>query len=192
MLWSSMTKMPLRDRNGNIIGIFGVARDITQRKQAELALRESEERYRSVIAAMQDGIILLDAEGTIRACNASAERILGLTADQIMGRNLQEAHWQAFNEDGSPFPDEERPAMVTLRTGQPCRDVMGVNKPDGTWRWLSINSQPLYKADGTTLNGVVASFQDITERKNAEEALKRATVELARLGVSGKSSQMSS
>src|SRR5262249_35286164 len=70
MLWVSRTKMPFRDRDGNIIGTFGVHRDITPRKQEEIALRQSEERYRSVIAAMQDGIVLLDADGGIRACNA--------------------------------------------------------------------------------------------------------------------------
>jgi PAS domain S-box-containing protein len=182
MLWVSITKMPFHDRDGNIIGTCAVSRDITQRKQAETALCESEERYRSVIAAMQDGIILLDTEGTIRACNVSAERILGLSADQITGRKLQEARWQAIKEDGSPYLDEARPAMVTLRTGQPCRDeVMGVHKPDGTLTWISVNSQPLYKADGTTLNGVVASFEDITERRKTEEALRQATGDLARL-----------
>ena len=73
--WLSTTKMPFRDRDGTIIGTFGVSRDITQRKQAETALRQSEERFRSVIAAMQDGILLLDAEGGVCACNDSAERI---------------------------------------------------------------------------------------------------------------------
>src|SRR5262249_14961793 len=58
--WASSTKMPLRDSRGEIIGTFGISRDITERKQAEEALRQSEERYRSVIAAMQDGIVLLD------------------------------------------------------------------------------------------------------------------------------------
>ena len=72
--WLSTTKMPLRDQDGTIIGTFGVSRDITQRKQVEIALRQSEERYRSVIAAMQDGILVLDADGSIRACNDGAER----------------------------------------------------------------------------------------------------------------------
>jgi PAS domain-containing protein len=56
--------------------------------------------------------------------------------------------------------------------------VMGVRKPDGTLTWISVNSQPLYKADGTMLNGVVASFEDITERRKTEEALRQATAEL--------------
>jgi PAS domain S-box-containing protein len=162
--------------------IYAVARDVTDRKQAEDALRASQERYRSVIAAMQDGIALLDADGAIRACNASAERILGLSADQMMGRTPLDPRWQAIQEDGSVFPEETRPPIVTLRTGQPCRDVVaGVRKPDGALTWISINSQPLFRADGTTLSGVVVSFEDITDRRQTEEALRQATTELAKV-----------
>jgi PAS domain S-box-containing protein len=154
--------------------IYGVARDITDRKRAEAALRESKERYRSVIAAMQDGIAILDADGTIRDCNAAAERILGLSADQIMGRTPHDPRWRAIHKDGSPFPGETHPPMVTLRTGQPCRDViMGIHKPDGTLTWITVNSQPLFGADGRTLAGAVASFEDITERAQAKEFLHR-------------------
>jgi PAS domain S-box-containing protein len=153
--------------------IYAIARDVTDRKRAEEALRESEERYRSVIAAMQDGIVLLDADGSIRACNASAERILGLSADQMMGRTPVDPRWGAVREDGSPFPDEDRPPVVTLRTGQPCSNVtVGVRRPDGTLTWLSVNSQPLFHSDGTTLAGVVACFADITDRRRTEEALR--------------------
>jgi eukaryotic-like serine/threonine-protein kinase len=162
--------------------MYAAARDITERKRAEEALRESEERYRSVVAAMQDGIVLLDADGSIRACNASAERILGLSADQMRGRTPLDPRWGAVREDGSPFPDEARPPVVTLRTGRPCSDVvMGVRRPDGALTWLSVNSQPLFHSDGATLAGVVACFADITDRRRTEEALRQTTQELARL-----------
>jgi len=72
--------------------------------------------------------------------------------------------------------------MVTLRTGQPCSNVvMGVYKPSGEVTWISINSRPLFDADGTTLVGVVASFADITDRKRMEETLQDTCRELARL-----------
>jgi PAS domain S-box-containing protein len=147
-----------------------------------VALRESEELYRSVIAAMQDGIAVLDADGAIRACNTSAERILGLSADQMMGRTPLDPRWQAIQEDGSAFPEETRPPIVTLRTGQPCRDVVvGVRKSDGALTWISVNSQPLFRADGITLSGVVVSFEDITDRRKTKEALRQSTTELAKL-----------
>jgi PAS domain S-box-containing protein len=172
--WLSTTKMPFRDRDGNVIGVFGVSRDITPRKQAEIALRKSEERYRSVIAAMRDGILILDADGGIQSCNAAAERILGLSAEQMMGRTSLEPGWRAIHEDGSPFPTETFPAMTTLRTGRPCTDViMGVHQPDGTLTWITVNSQPLLQEDGKTLAGAVVSFKDISERKRIEERLRQ-------------------
>jgi PAS domain S-box-containing protein len=179
--WVSTTKMPFRDRDGTIIGTFGVTRDISERKQAEMALRDSEDRYRSVIAAMQDGILILDAEAGILACNAAAERILGLSADQMRGRMPQDPRWRAIHEDGSPFPGDTFPSMVTLRTGQPCFDViMGVHKPTGELTWISINSQPLFRPGEDRPHAVVASFEDITSRKRTEEALRETAAELAR------------
>jgi PAS domain S-box-containing protein len=159
--------------------VYGNAHDITHRKRTEEVVRGSEQRYRSVISAMQEGIILLDADGAIRACNASAERIVGLSGDQMIGRTAVDPRWRAIQEDGSPFPDETRPAVKTLRTGKPCSNVvMGVHKPDGELTWISINSQPLFGDDGKTPAGVVASFSDITERKHTEERLRQTIAEL--------------
>ena len=146
---------------------------VLQRERDEDALRESEERYRSVIAAMHEGVVLLGADGLIRACNASAERILGLSAEEIMGRTTFDPRWHAIHEDGSAFPGETHPVTVTLTTGRPCSNVvMGVRKPNGELIWISINSQPLFRGNEPTPYAVVTSFSDITERKNAEEALR--------------------
>ena len=143
------------------------------------ALQESEGRYRSVIAAMSEGIVLQDAEGQITHCNESAERILGLTADQMSGRTSLDPAWRAVHPDGSAFPGETHPSMVTLRTGRPCREVvMGVHRPDGSLVWISINSQPLFRSGETTPYAVVTSLTDITEHRREEEARSRSEQEL--------------
>jgi serine/threonine-protein kinase len=165
-------KFPIRDANGEPYAVCGISTDITDRKRAEEALRESEERYRSVISVIQDGIVLLDADGTIRACNASAERILGRSADQLIGRMPLDPLWGAICEDGSPFPDAMRPVVVTLRTGQPCSNViMGVRRPDDSLVWLSVASQPLFHSGQANLTGIVLCFAEITGRKQFSRPL---------------------
>ncbi|MCC6966591.1 MAG: PAS domain S-box protein [Nitrospira sp.] len=149
-----------------------VAEDITDARRTETALRETAERYRGVVTVLSEGIVLQDAQGQIIACNPSAEQILGLTADQMRGRTSVAAEWRAIHDDGTPFDGEQHPAMITLRTGQPCTDViMGVCRPGGEQRWISINTQPLREPHSERPYAVVASFHDITERRRAEQAL---------------------
>ncbi|MCX7009682.1 MAG: PAS domain S-box protein, partial [Kiritimatiellaeota bacterium] len=143
-------------------------RDITARKQVEAALRESEGKYRSVVTAMGEGIVLHNATGEIITCNPSAERILGLTEDQMKGKTSLDPRWQSIHEDGSPFAGETHPAMVTLRTGKPMRDVvMGVRTPEGTSNWININTAPFFTPGTPAPSGVIVSFADITVRKRA-------------------------
>jgi hypothetical protein len=162
----------IRNQQGQQIGATVIARDVSDRQRTELLLRESEERYRSVVAAMAEGIVLQQATGKITAWNQSAERILGLTTAQLLGQTSIDLERRTIREDGSPFPGHLHPAMVTLRTGLPQSDViMGIHKPEGM-AWISINSQPLFYPNQARPYAVVASFTDITAHKLAEERLR--------------------
>ncbi|GAB4235356.1 MAG: hypothetical protein Kow00121_62900 [Elainellaceae cyanobacterium] len=166
----SIDASPLFDADGQIVSVVTTLTDITERKQAEKAQHESEERYRSVIEAAAEGIVLQYADGSIFTCNASAERILGLTAEQMMGRTSFDPRWQAICEDGSVFPGEQHPAIVTLQTGVAQSNViMGIRKPDASLTWISINTRPLFSVQSSQPYAVVASFFDVTEQKQAEE-----------------------
>ncbi|HBB30674.1 MAG TPA: hypothetical protein DDZ80_18475 [Cyanobacteria bacterium UBA8803] len=164
--------------------------EIAERKQAQALQQESQEQYRSLIAAMAEGIIVQDTNGTIRTCNAAAERILGLSGDQIRGQTSTNPHWRAIKANGEPLPPEEYPINVTLRTGKPMTDVViGLYKPDGTLIWLTINSQPLFYPNETKPYAAVASFIDITKPKEIKAQLReseerfRATFEQAAVGI---------
>ncbi|MFW5748679.1 MAG: PAS domain S-box protein [Chloroflexota bacterium] len=161
---------PIETSQGRILG--SILRDITEHMEIQQALRESQERYRSVIQAMNEGVVLQHRDGTIQACNPAAERILGLTAEQMTGRTSVDPRWAAIREDGSPFPGEDHPAMITLRSGRAQTDViMGVHKPDSTLTWISVNSQPIFydvhELD-TLPDAVVTTFIDITQQRQAK------------------------
>jgi PAS domain S-box-containing protein len=169
----------------SIAEILAIALQNARRYQAhreiELALRLSEERYRRLFTTMSQGVVYQAADGTIIDANPAAERVLGLTLDQMQGRTSRDPRWKAIRPDGSDFPGDEHPAMIALRTGQPVHDVvMGIFNPHTEQHhWLQVSAIPLLKANGGEPEQVYATFEDITERRRAELALQ-ASEELYR------------
>ncbi|HSN40895.1 MAG TPA: diguanylate cyclase, partial [Burkholderiales bacterium] len=156
-------------QDGSVAGLIGTIIDITERKLVEKALRESESRYRSVIASIVEGVILRDKDCRIVDCNASAQRILGRPLDQMIGNTQFDPDWKAVREDNSLFPAEERPAFMALHTGKlQSNIVMGLRRQDDTVLWLLLNSQPLFGESGPAPSGVVSTITDITQRKQVE------------------------
>ncbi len=181
---------PLRNENGQIIGGITLSHDITELKRAESALLNSEQRLQLIISTMGEGVITLQKDGVIDSCNPAAARILGLTPAQMMGRASIDPRWWAVHEDGSPFPGETYPAMITLRTGQPQNNViMGVHKLDDTRVWISINTRAMIRPHESQPYGVVATLIDITEQKRlndiltASEERLRSTFDYASIGM---------
>lgn len=163
----------VKDKNGTVLYRVVNVQDISQRKAAEKSLRESEQRNAAIIATLSEGIVFHNAEGMITLCNAAAEKILGLTTDQILGRNSFDPRWRTVHEDGSPFSGEMHPAMVTLHTGTSLSNiVMGIYKPDDTLTWISINTHTLFSAEKKPY-AVVVSFTDITDQKSMYELLEQ-------------------
>lgn len=134
----------------------------------------AEHRLQSTFAAMSEGVVLYSRTGAIIDCNPRAEVILGLTRDQIMGRTSLDPLWRAVRADGSPFPEDEHPARVSLRTGKPCRDVtMVLRLPDGAQRWILINAEPVFVANTEAPRSAVSSFTDITHFSKLQERLRQ-------------------
>ncbi|MBC8001462.1 MAG: response regulator [Opitutaceae bacterium] len=149
---------------------------IKERKAAEERQQQSQGLYTAVIGSLAEGVVVQDSAGVIQTCNASAERILGLTADQLIGRNSGDPVWRTIRHNGTLLAGDDHPAMITLRTGEPQSDViMGLQRADGSITWISINTRPWAPPGDSRPAGVVASFQDITARRNWAEQLREAT-----------------
>jgi PAS domain S-box-containing protein len=165
-----MQIIPLKNNTGKVTHFAAIERDITERLHAEQALREHDTRLQSIVASMAEGVVVQDQSGFITSCNEAAERILGLTQDQMMGRTSIDPRWAAIREDGSNFPGDEHPAMVTLRTGEPLVNaIMGIRKPTEMTTWISINTRPINFNSNDKPDAVVATFHDITEQRIADK-----------------------
>ena len=151
-------------------------RDVTRRYEAAARLAAAEQHFRSLYETMQQGVVFHDAEGRITAANPAAERILGLTLDQLQGRTSSDPRWRAVREDGSDFPGEEHPAMAALRSKRRVEGVqMGVRHPaEDATRWLLIDAVPQFRAGDETPYQVFTVFTDVTELREAEAALRES------------------
>ncbi|MGA7260038.1 MAG: PAS domain S-box protein [Stellaceae bacterium] len=149
----------------------GFVRDITQRKQAEASLRESEERFRLLVESVQDyAIFMLDLDGRIASWNAGAERVRGYPADEILGR-----HFSIF------YPPEEiergRPAahLHAAKVAFRFEDEGWRVRKDGSRFWANVVLSPMRNDEGNLI-GFANITRDLTERRRAEEALRASEV----------------
>jgi len=154
------------DTNGKPLSIAGIVMDITHEKEIHQALQYSELKYSRLFQTMIQGVVYQNSEGFILNANPAAQQILGLTLEQMKGRQSADAEWKAINTDGSEFPGNEHPAMIALKTGNEVHDVvMGVYNPiRKTNIWININAIPLFKDGDLKPYLVYTTIEDITTK----------------------------
>lgn len=140
------------------------------------ALQTSEEKHRRLFETMTQGVVYQAADGLIISANPAAERILGLSFDQMQGKTSMDPRWKMITEDGTPVPGDEHPAMIALSTGEIVGPVVrGVFHPDkDAYVWLQITAIPLFRPHEDKPFQVYATFDDITERREAEQKLQES------------------
>jgi PAS domain S-box-containing protein len=150
-------------------------RKITAQAVREEALRESKRRFQSLIREMQVGVLLLGSQAEVILYNQAALSLLGLTESQLLHKTAFDSDWNVIHEDCTPFPSQNRPVQQAITTHQLVQNVvMGVyNFTAQDWVWLLVNADPQLAADGS-VEQVICTFNNVTERKRAEQARQQA------------------
>ena len=175
---------PIQDENGSIWASLVSFQDITHRKKADLALLESEVKFKNMVKDMQVGVLLQDSKTEILLSNPKALELLGLTEDQLLGKTSFDPDWNVIHEDGSPFLGQSHPVPQAIATHHSIHDVvMGVYRPSKNDRvWLKVDAELQLNRDDS-IRQVVCSFIDITKLKQAEQALKETGQKLLQLNL---------
>jgi PAS domain S-box-containing protein len=163
----SLTVSPIRDAEGRVIGASKVARDVTERKRVEAALRASEQRFRTLTAHAPVGIFLTDREGHCLFVNESWCRMAGLSPEEAMAQGWARA---LHPEDSERVFHEWCEAV---NTGRPFASEYRFRTPRGEVTWLQGRAVELRDEAGV-ISGYIGTLTDITERREAVEALKGA------------------
>jgi PAS domain S-box-containing protein len=163
---------PLLNDNKEIVGAINVFQDISALKKTELALRESETRYKNLINSLATPLYTTDADGVITMYNKAAAELWGREPE--IGRDLWCGSYKIFNPDGSDLPLEECPMAVCLKERRAVHgEEILVVRPDGTLRNVAPHPQPVLDSSGKLI-GAVNMLIDITEIKRAEYALRES------------------
>ncbi len=171
--WAHVVVDAIYDSDRNVVGYAKITRDLTDKRDAADALKESEERFRMLVQGVRDyAIYMLDPDGRVTNWNAGAELIKGYSADEIVGEHFSRFYTEEDRASGEPAR-----ALETAHTqGKYEKEAWRVRK-DGNRFWASVLIDPIFDEDGT-LKGYAKITRDISERKKAEAELEEARIAL--------------
>ena len=141
--------------------------------RSRAAVLSSEQRFRSMVESLTEGIVMFDGEGHVVAVNPAAEKLFGYSEAEIIERwRDPRASPSPLDENGRPLKYEDRAVARAIATGEPQLNVIhGRAMPDGSVRWNIVNARPVCAFENGPVTSVIASFTDITERRTAEQQL---------------------
>src|SRR5258705_311188 len=166
----SLTVSPLFNQSGKVVGASKVARDITERKLAEQALRETAARLRTLTETAVDGVILIDARGVVLMFNPACEKLFGYSADEVIGKNVRMLMPEPYRHEHdryiANYLDNRKSKIIGIG-----REVVGL-RADGLTFPMDLSAGEAKNQGGGSI--FVGIIRDITERKSAERALRES------------------
>ncbi|MBY3526838.1 PAS domain S-box protein [Rhizobium laguerreae] len=171
--WAHVVIDPIRRPSGELIGYAKITRDLTERRAAEKAIRQSEEQFRRLVQGVSDyAIYMLDPDGNVSSWNFGAERIKGYRPQEIIGRHFSTFYTPEDREAGVP----QTALDIARAEGRFEREGWRVRK-DGSRFWASVVIDVIRDEEGDVL-GFAKITRDITEKMETQRALEQAREEL--------------
>jgi len=172
--WTSVVIDPVLDTSGDLIGFAKVTRDVTDKRAAERALLESEQRFRLLVQGVKDyAVYMLDADGHVTNWNPGAQAIKGYSADEIVGEHFSSFYTEEDRQAGEP----ERALRTAREAGKYEVEAWRVRK-DGSRFRAGVLIDPIYDERGTLI-GFAKVTRDLTERWHAQQEVERARETMA-------------
>ena len=167
--WCHVVLDAIRTNEGELVGFAKITRDVTERKESERALFQSEQQFRMLVRGVKDyAIYMLDREGRVTNWNLGAERIKGYAESEIIGEHFSRFYTETDRSSGEP----QRALETALREGKYEREAWRVRK-DGSLFWAHVLIDPIFDDNGQHV-GFAKITRDATEKKKAEMELEKA------------------
>jgi len=181
-IWTLLDAVPQFNSSGEVTNILVSLTDLSEQRRATDALRESEERFRTLVRDLHVGVVLTGPDAAFEFVNQAAINMFNLAGEQIIGRTAQEFGMIPLDDQGREIPPPYRPVPTVLRTKRPVRQAtMGWRIPGAPEiLWIFGNAVPQFNPDGSILR-VISTFTDITDLKNAERSIHQLSTELLKL-----------
>ncbi|HEY9834953.1 MAG TPA: PAS domain S-box protein, partial [Stenomitos sp.] len=163
--WTQWINRALFNQQGDLVELQSIGRDISDKKQVELALKQSERRYRQIVQTADEGIWVIDSEANTTFANPKMAQMLGYSIEQMLGMSI------------FAFMDEEWQVLAQQNLERRRQDIAGkydfkLRRKDGSELWVMVASNPIFDESGQ-YTGALKMMTDITQRKYAEDALRR-------------------